>query len=129
MLGEIPVLTIPATQNIASRPRKESVYDTEGVLSTAAHPTEVVLFRDFASFQNTGLALTKRFGRDTNAVGRSGLPKAQHLYWYEITHDIQPRQADLSGAANIVTFDQLRRSRQLCDWQFEFTDGIVPLAA
>ena len=53
-------------------------YDTEGVNNGVAHPALVTLFRDFGAFQVAGLALTKQQGRDTNVVGRSGLPKAQH---------------------------------------------------
>ena len=120
----IPVMSLPDLSNVASRPRKESLYDTEGVNNAVAVPAQITLFRDFGAFQVAGLALTKQQGRDTNVVGRSGLPKAQHLYWYSITHDIQPRQADLSGtvAGNFVVADEMRRLRQLCDWQFRFTD-------
>lgn len=121
-LGQIPVMTVPASQNVASRPRKESLYDTEGVNNAVVHPGLVTLFRDFGAFQVAGLALTKQQGRDTNVVGRSGLPKAQHLYWYEITHNIMARQADLTLAANVGVSDQLRQIRELADWQFRFTD-------
>jgi hypothetical protein len=53
-------------------------YDTEGVNNAVVHPALVTLFRDFGAFAVAGLALTKQQGRDTNVVGRSGLPKAQH---------------------------------------------------
>ena len=121
-LAQIPVVTQPAVQNVATRPRKESIYDTEGVQGGAAHPANVELFRDFGAFQNA-VALTKQRGRDTNVTGRSGLPKAQHMFWYEVTAEIQVREGDLTIAANQDVSDIIRRIRELSDWRFDFTDS------
>ena len=125
-LGNIPVVSVPATTNVASRPRKESIYDTEPVLAGAAHPAEVRLFNDFGQFglaPVAPIALTKVRGRDTNLGGRNGLEKAQHFFWFAATHSIQVRNNDIAQTvANQTIYDAIRQIRELASWQFIFTD-------
>jgi hypothetical protein len=122
MASGAPVLTLQPQQNILARPRKESLFDTEGANNAVVHPNLLTLFRDFGAFQVAGLTLTKQQGRDVNIVGRAGLPKGQSFYWFEITHNIMARFEDLTTAANVDMFDVLRRIRELCDWEMRFTD-------
>ncbi len=123
----IQVSNLPTAGQIATRPRKEGVYDTEGYNGAAASPATLSLFIDARSFADTGLdaGTTKTLGLHTNLTGRGGqLPRGYHFYWYGIRGKVSYGVANLTTAANAVVLDEHRRMRDNSHIEFKF--GTTP---
>lgn len=79
----IPIVTIPDKGKIATRPRRQAIWDTEGDPSGAAIPTKLTFHRSYTAFQATGLTLGKVKGRDTSQEGAPGqIPTGDVFHWY-----------------------------------------------
>lgn len=121
----IPVTPVPAVGSVATRPRKEALYDTEGQNNGVPIGAQLVLFQNFTTFQTAGLAETKTFGRDTNLTGAGGqLPKSHHFLWYGIRHKIRAMGTDQSIEANFVIGEEINRIREIGGYQFIY--GTTP---
>ena len=121
----IAVTPIPAIGSVATRPRKESLFDTEGQNNGVAIGAQLTLFQNFTTFATAGLAQTKTFGRDTNLTGAGGqLPKAHHFLWYGLRHKIRALTADLGLEANFGIGEEMNRIRELGSLQFIY--GTTP---
>ena len=119
----IPVVSIPQQGPIATRPRRDGIYDTEGWDDGGAIDAKVTVFRSATSFSNTDLGLTKTKGRDHNFDNNGGqLPKGQALHWYVLANKIRPTAANLGGAAVAVVWDVIRRIREVTWLTFRFGD-------
>lgn len=117
----IPIVSIPKQGPIATRPRRESIYDTEGWDSAGAIDSKITIFRNSTSFSNTTVALTKQKGRDHNLDGLGGqLPKGQMFHWYGVCNKLRVLNGNLFGAAAAVWFDVARRIRESTWWTFYF---------
>lgn len=124
------IVPIPAQGAVGSRPRKESLYDTERMTGGLAAPTSISLFNNFAAFANplgavapgpaVGGTLSKTFSRDTNLAGTQGLPAAHHFYWFGIRAKIRSMECDLSQATAARVPEQINRLRELSSLQFRF---------
>ena len=102
--------------NIQAIPRKESPYDTECIVASSATtlPAQIKLFQNYTSFQVVPVGTTKQADRDTNVNGAVGaLPQGYQLLWYEWRASIRTLDANLATAANVVAFENIRRTRQL----------------
>lgn len=108
-------------------PRKVGAYDTEGlneaVIGAAGAGVPLVLFQNASSFTNTGLSLTKTYGRDVNITSRTGgMAKGERLYAYGITAKILfggVGSGDwLNAGANQPTFAQFLQYWMLSDVGF-----------
>jgi len=120
----IQTTPIPITGTVASRPRKESLYDSEGH-NNAVAITNLTLFRNAANFATVGLTEVKTFGRDTNLTGAGGsLPKAHHFYLFGLRAKVRALNVNLGTAANQVTFEEVHRIRELGTLIFNF--GTTP---
>lgn len=81
----IPIVTIPDKGQIATRPRRQYIWDCEGDPSGAAIPTKLTFHRNYTQFQATGLTLTKLKGRDTSQEGAPGqIPTGDVFHWYSM---------------------------------------------
>lgn len=117
----IPVVSIPQVGPIATRPRRESIYDTEGWNSGSVVSGKITVFRNATNFANTSLALSKKKGRDVNIDGAGGqLPKGQMFHMYGITNKIRPYNVPLFTQAPIATIDVMRQIRETMWWSFYF---------
>ena len=120
----IPVVTLPEQGPIATRPRRQGIFDTEAY-NDAAVPAKLTLFRNFTAFQEANVSLTKTFGRDTNMSGPGGsLGKGDWLHWYTINLPFSARGSNLTTAANAVVFEEIVRLRMLL-W-FTMSYGETP---
>ena len=82
----IPIVTIPDKGKIATRPRRQSIWDSEGDISGAPIPTKLTFHRSYVAFQAVGLTLTKVKGRDTSQEGAPGqIPTGDVFHWYSLT--------------------------------------------
>lgn len=110
-------------------PRKIGAYDTEGlneaVIGAAGATVPLVLFQNATAFTNTGLSLTKTYGRDVNITSRTGgMAKGERLYTYGITAKIMfggnaAGTTDwLNQGANTSTFAQFLQYWMLSDIGF-----------
>jgi len=117
------VVPIPAVGAVGSRPRKEAIYDTEGLVAAAPMGAQIVTFVNFSGFNTAGLGLAKAYGRDTNLQGQNGLPAAHHMYWYGLRIKIRSLNANLGTPANVVCFEEINRIRELSFAQFRFASS------
>jgi hypothetical protein len=117
------VVPIPAVGAVGSRPRKEPIFDTEGLAGGSAMPASITTFTNFSSFTTAGLGLAKAFGRDCNLQGQNGLPAAHHHYWYGLRVKIRTLNANLGTAPNVVVSEELNRTRELSYLQFRFASS------
>lgn len=116
----IPVVSLPDQGPIATRPRRQGAYDTEAY-NDAAVPAKVTLFRNFTAFQEANVSLTKTYGRDVNLQGPGGsLAKGDYLHWYATNLMFSVRGANLTTAANAVSFEEMVRLRMLLWHTFSF---------
>ena len=118
----IPLVSLPMDGPIATRPRVQSIYDTEAY-NDAALVAKLTLFRNITAFQETGVSLAKTAGRDTNLETPTALGKGDVLDWYGITLPVLAR-SDLTTAGNVGVFEQLYRLKTLL-W-FTFNYGKTP---
>jgi len=118
----IQVAQLPALGQVAGRPRKEALYDTDGcAAAAAAPPAQVFLFANPNAFGVAGLTPVKAAGRDTNLTGAAGsLPRAQHFLWYGVQHRIHALGSNLTTLANVGFFELVSRARDIMTWQFNF---------
>ena len=119
----IPLVSLPMDGPIATRPRVQSVYDTEAYNNAVDLVAKLTLFRNITAFQVASISLTKTAGRDTNLETPTALGKGDVLDWYGITLPILARD-DLMTAANAVVFEEIARLRSLL-W-FTFNYGKTP---
>lgn len=117
------VVPIPAVGAVGSRPRKEPVFDSEGLAPATPMAAQINLFTNFSSFNTAGLSLAKAFGRDTNLQGQNGLPAAHHHYWYGLRLKIRSLDADLCTSANVCVSEEINRIRELSFVQFRFASS------
>lgn len=117
-----PVVPILPEGEIATRPRRNSVYDTEAYNDAVAAPSKLTLFRNFQDFQEASVSLNpKVLGRDTNLSGPGGsLGKGDVLHWYSVTLPWSARGGNLSNAANVVFFEEVVRLRMMSWFTFRF---------
>lgn len=123
----IPVVTMPQQGPIATRPRREGIYDSEGWANGSAITAKLTIFRSSTSFAVT-LGLTKTKGRDHNMDGPGGqLSKGQALHWYVLCNKIRPLAANLQGATIPLVWDVVRRIREStwCTFYFGNTPYLV----
>lgn len=120
----IPIVTIPKQGPIATRPRRESLYDTE--LWTAAGGAIAAkrsLYVNANAFVQT-TALSKIKGRDHNMDGANGLlPKGQMFHWYGWRLKIRPMNRNLASendGAILAVFDVIRRIKEATWTTFYF---------
>ncbi len=117
-------------------PRKVGAYDTEGfnpdgAINTSGNGAPLVLFQNASQFTNTGLTLTKTYGRDVNITSRTGgMAKGERLYCYGITAKVlfgatsaegstaMASTAWLNAAGNQSTFAQFLQYWMLSDIGF-----------
>lgn len=119
----IQVAQMPALGAVAGRPRKESLYDTDGyAAAAAAPPAQVRLFSNFAAFVVPALAIVKQPDRDTNLRGAGNLPRAQHFLLYGAQHRIHAMGANLAALASVGFFELASRARDISAWQFTFSN-------
>jgi len=116
----IPVIPIVPEREIASRPRRQSVFDTEAYNDAVAAPSKITLFRSTTRFQEANVSLDpKVYGRDTNLDGPGGaLGKGQVLHWYSIICPFFLRGADLTTLANVIIFEEIARLREMSWFTF-----------
>lgn len=124
----IPVVTIPDQGAIATRPRRQPIYDTEFDKAATAIPTKLTLFRNFTQFQVLGGNYSSKvLFRDTNIDGPGGaIPKGDYMHWYSITCAASVRLLALSGGtnANLQCFNDIVL-RRIASW-FTFRFGETP---
>lgn len=119
----IPLVSLPSEGPIATRPRVQSIYDTEAYNDVVDLVAKLTLFRNITAFQVASISLVKTAGRDTNLETPSALGKGDVLDWYGITLPILARD-DLTTAANARVFEEIVRLRSLL-W-FTFNYGKTP---
>jgi hypothetical protein len=130
----IPIVTIPDKGKIATRPRRQAVWDSEGDPSGSAIPTKLTFHRSYTAFQATGLTLTKVKGRDTSQEGAPGqIPTGDVFHWYAITLPtfirnegfLNPITAAAVASANVtarLTIMQIKRLRVARGFIFRFSN-------
>lgn len=119
----IPVVTLPKTGDIATRPRREPVYDTEGWVAGSAITGKLTIHRNTQQFQvaNLGLGPAKVKGRDHNYDNAGGqLPKGQALHWFGMRLKLRPTYANMFGQANTNQWDLIRQIREVTWVTFYF---------
>lgn len=120
----IPIVTMPEQGKIATRPRRQPVYDTEGDNNSVAIPSKLSFFtRGPGAFQVANLSLTKVFGRDTSFNGSPGqIPKGDVLHWYTITVPVAMRGTDPNSNAGLLAFEEIQRIKMARAFRFNFSD-------
>lgn len=83
----IPVVSIPKQGPIATRPRREQIWDTEGCPGNTAVKSLVTVFKSASNFNSssvgaTTMALAKVKPRDTNMEADGQLPKGTMFHYY-----------------------------------------------
>lgn len=125
----IPVVSIPKQGPIATRPRREQVYDTEGYPGNTATKAVVTVFKsasNFNSSQNgaTGMALSKVKPRDTNMDADGQLAKGTMFHYYGHRLKFRPLNQDQSAqpVTNVVqaTIEAIRVLRETTTLAFRF---------
>lgn len=119
----IPIVTIPEQGAIATRPRRQPLYDTEGDNNAVAIQSELPIFINFTQFYTASLAFgpSKVKGRDHNMdSGGKSLSKGDYHHWYAVTCPVSARTAGLTTAANAPTFEEIHRIRQARWFVFKF---------
>jgi len=117
----IPVVSIPKQGPIATRPRRQSVWDTECYVGGQAAKDLIVIFQNagsFAASQNGGVspALTKNNPRDTSMQADGQLPQGQmaHVYgWAKKFRTMQTEVWDSKGTGLMNAQRQLEESATL----------------
>lgn len=121
----IPIVTIPKQGPIATRPRREALFDTEGWPSTGGNTISAKksLFVNATSFAQT-MGLSKIKGRDHNMDGMNGLlPKGQMFHWYGWRLKIRPMStpmAPTSSTTPMSVFDIIRQIKETTWSSFYF---------
>ena len=105
----IPVVSIPQSGPIATRPRREQLWDTEGYPGNVAIKALVTNFKSAASFASstngaTTMALSKVKPRDTNMEADGQLPKGTMFHFYG--HRLKFRPLNQNQAINPVINEQ-----------------------
>lgn len=119
----IPIVTMPEQGKIATRPRRQPVWDTEGDNDGAAIPTTLSFFTRTTSFQVSGLSLTKTYGRDTSFSGSPGqIPKGDILHWYGISVNAALRNTSPGTTTGLAMLEQIQRIKMARGFQFNFSD-------
>lgn len=117
----IPVVTLGEQGQIATRPRRNPFYDTEGYEDGTAIPTQLKFYGSTNQFQQSGLALApKKYGRDTNAEVAGALSKGDYFHWYGIALPVGIRNVSLTSQANVVQSEEINRIRMGIWYQFNF---------
>lgn len=118
-----PIVSIPRQGPIATRPRREQLWDTEGYADATAVPARLEIYRNTATYASTalGIGTAKVKGIDHNLDSRGGqLPKGQamHVYGWALRH--YANNGNTFGAAAVVVWDEIRRIRELtwASWLF-----------
>jgi hypothetical protein len=112
-----PILTVPQAGQVAARPRRENLYDTQGY---ATGVTTLPFFQNTATWADTtvGAAATsytaKQFGLDTNLVGNGGsIPRGHYLRVFGMQLYMTRRNATPTTSLQIV-----EQSRKMIDAGF-----------
>lgn len=119
----MPIISIPQAGRIATRPRRESIYDTEGYQDATAIPVRLEIYKNSQTFSNAnlGIGTAKVKGRDHNLDGRGGaLPKGTMFHWYGWCMKHFPMNGNTFGAASLVIWDEIRRIREVTWTSFQF---------
>lgn len=119
----IPIVTIPEHGAIATRPRRQPLYDTEGDNDDVGIVAKLMIFRNYTAFQVANLSLTKTKGRDVNMDGPGGsLPKGDYFHWYGLTCPVSVRNSNLTVVGSIGLFEQILRIRHARWLTFRFSE-------
>ncbi len=74
-----PILAVPTGGCIASRPRREGLYDSEAFVQ-GGYVSTFSLFQNTRKFQDPAWPYPKIFGLDTNLIGNGGsIPRGHYL--------------------------------------------------
>lgn len=119
----IPIVSIPEQGSIATRPRRQPIYDTEADNNATAIPSRLTIFRSATAFQVANIGTTKTKGIDTNLDAPGGqLSKGDYHHWYSLTLPVGVRNINLTTAANAVQFEEILRVKAARWFKFRFSE-------
>lgn len=101
----IPVVSIPKQGPIATRPRRQSVWDTEGYVAGQAAKALINMFQNATNFSasvnnNVNLTLNKTNPRDTSMQTDGQLPQGQMAHIYGWRKKFRTMDAAVGVGAN-----------------------------
>lgn len=136
----IPVVSIPKQGPIATRPRREQLWDTEGAPGNTALKAVVTTFKSASNFNAsqvgaTTMALSKIKPRDTNMDADGQLAKGTMFHYYGHRLKFRPLNQNTAAQNNIAgivaqqrlaaTVEAIRLLRETTTISFRFGSSSV----
>lgn len=125
----IPVVSIPQSGPIATRPRREQIWDSEGYPGNTATKALVTTFKSASNFGAsqvgaTTMALSKVKPRDTNMEADGQLPKGTMFHYYGHRFKYRPLNTNFATQpqTNVfqATIEAIRVLRETTTLAFRF---------